>query len=351
MKWAGRRHDGQLAGEQIEQMGNSTVTRWLKAWVALGMVWLILGMAVLPAGVSYSPGKLFQHGLALTLFLPALILLLARPSRCLDFWRQPLVPWVLLLMVWGCLTLAWGQAIRPLDEVGHNVSILMFLFAWQQCLARDPQRLKHVLVGCGVAMAAVAVSAMIADPPSPELDGRLVGFGALSNANLAAGGMGAALMWLWPWRFERLVWRVLKWVAIVTLGLFILLTLTRSALGALFMALVAVVLCQGGRRAWQYSALLVALGLACAGIGAHFLMARGWSLRPEIFEVSMQLFLQHPLRGIGEGTPFQLKAGGLVFTHAHNMFSQLAIELGLPGLLLWTGIWLALGWRAWRHRH
>lgn len=37
--------------------------------------------------------------------------------------------------------------------------------------------------------------------------------------------------------------------------------------------------------------------------------------------------------------------------HAHNMFSQLAIELGLPGLLLWTGIWLVLGWRAWRHRH
>ncbi|PMQ06375.1 hypothetical protein DyAD56_05190 [Dyella sp. AD56] len=342
------KQDGHLAGTPIDA---HPVPRWLKTWVTFGMVWLIIGMSVLPAGMSYSPGKIFQYGLGLTLFLPTLVLLIARPGRFLVFWRQPLVPWVLLLLVWGCVSLAWSHATRPFDEAGHNVSILLFLFAWQQCIGSDEERCKRLLVGCGLAMAVVALGAIIADQPSPDLDGRLVGFGAMSNANLAAGGMGAALMWLWPWRLQHTAWRVLKWLAIATLGAFIVLTLTRSALGALFMALVVVALSQGGRRAWLYAGLLIALGAACAVIGAHFLMARGWSARPEIFQAAMHLFEQHPLRGMGQGSPFELHADGLLLMHAHNMFSQLAIELGLPGLLLWTGIWLVLGWRAWRHRH
>jgi O-antigen ligase len=81
------------------------------------------------------------------------------------------------------------------------------------------------------------------------------------------------------------------------------------------------------------------------------LAERGWSLRPEIFMQAKHLFFEHPWKGLGQGSDFQLQVGGETLTHAHNMFSQLAIELGLPGLLLWTGIWLALGWRGWCHRH
>jgi hypothetical protein len=87
-----------------EPMDAHPVPRWLKAWVTLGMVWLIIGMAVLPAGMSYSPGKIFQYGLGLTLFLPTLVLLITRPGRFLVFWLQPMVPWVLLLLVWGCVS-------------------------------------------------------------------------------------------------------------------------------------------------------------------------------------------------------------------------------------------------------
>jgi O-antigen ligase len=334
-----------------EQTNASTVTRWLHVWVVLGMVWLVLGLAVLPAGASYSPGKLFQHGLVLTLFLPSLALLVMRPRRFIGFWHQPLIPWVVLLLAWGCVTLFWGHALRPADEIGQNVSILLFLFAWQQCLSGDLLLLRRFLTGCALGLAVVAAVAVVLGLLHPEPDQRLVGFGAMANANLAAGAMGGALMWLWPWRFASKGWQLLKWATIAVLGAFVLLTLTRSALAAVFAALVVVALCSGGRRAWVYAGLLVALGLVCAAIGAHFLMARGWSMRPQIFELSKQMFLQHPFTGIGQGTPFHMTAGDMVLTHAHNMFSQLAIELGLPGLLLWTGIWLALGWRAWRHRH
>ncbi|AIF46462.1 O-antigen ligase family protein [Dyella japonica] len=331
-------------------VGDGAVTRWLRRLVVVGVVWLILGMAVMPAGVSFNPGKLYQRVLGLTLYLPALLLLVMRPSRALDFWRRPLVPWVLLLMGWSVLTLLWGHAVRPLDEAGHSVSIVLFLFGWQQVFSRDEALIRRLLVGCGLVMAVVAVAAIAMSLMYPQPDARLAGFGVMANANLAAGAMGAALLWLWPWRFGNTRGCIAKWAAISILGFFVVMTLTRSALAALFVALVLMVLSRGGRRAWLYAGMVVVIGIASAVAGAQFLMARGLSLRPEIFTQAMHLFLTHPWLGLGEGTPFQLKAGGEVMTHAHNMYSQLAIELGLPGLVLWAGIWLALGWLGWRCR-
>jgi O-antigen ligase len=35
-----------------------------------------------------------------------------------------------------------------------------------------------------------------------------------------------------------------------------------------------------------------------------------------------------------------VSAVGLEFDHTHNMFTHIAVEMGLPGMLLWTMVWL-----------
>lgn len=324
--------------------------RWLRALVCAGLAWLIVGLAVMPSGPSFNPGRWYQRILALTLYLPTLVLLARRPRSWLDFWRRPLMPAAVLLLAWGSLSLLWGHVDRPADEVARNLSILLFLLGWKQVLEGDRERTRWLLVGCGFAFAAVAIPATVRGLMYPPTDGRLVGFGVMANANLAAGAMGAALVWLWPWAPGTRRLAALKWVGISMLALFVLLTEARSALGALFCALVAMLMARGGRHARWYALAVALLGVAGFVAGLPMLMERGWSLRPEIFVQSLKLFLQHPWLGHGQGTPFQLHAGPETLTHAHNLFSQLAIELGLPGLLLWTGLWLALAWRAWQHR-
>lgn len=324
--------------------------RWLRLLVFAGLAWLIVGLAVMPSGPSFNPGRGYQRLLALTLYLPALALLIGHPRTWLDFWHRPLMPAAVLLLAWGSLSLLWGHAERPADEVARNLSILLFLLGWKQVLEGDRERTRWLLVGSGIAFAAVAIPAIAWGLMYPPTDGRLIGFGVMANANLAAGAMGAALVWLWPWMPGSRGLRILKWVALSVLALFVLLTEARSALGALFCALVAMILARGGRRAYGYALVVAVLGVAGFVAGLPMLMERGWSLRPEIFAQSMSLFLQHPWLGHGQGTPFQLHAGTETLTHAHNLFSQLAIELGAPGVLLWTGLWLALAWRAWRHR-
>ncbi|WP_233840544.1 O-antigen ligase family protein [Dyella sp. 2HG41-7] len=337
--------------ESRNPQGNTPIVVVLQRLLMAGMAWLIIGMAVMPSSISFNPSKAYQIVLALTMWLPTLALIAMRPKRVVDVCKMPTMPWVIALLAWGCVSLAWSHAPHRGDEAMRDFSIFLFLIACHWVFGGNEARTRWLLVNCALVLAAVSVFDIVEFALHPPTDDRLIGIGVMGNANLAAAGMGAGLIWLWPWRAEGWRWVTVKWLAISTLALFILLTFTRSAWAALFGALVVMVLCRGGRRAWLYAGVICVLGVLGVVAGFHVLMERGLSLRPEIFAKSLDMFLQHPLRGLGQGTAFTIEAGNETLDHAHNMFAQLAIELGLPAVLMWLGIWLALGWRAWRHRH
>lgn len=340
-----------LAIPAMDAPASRAVAPWVRQLLFAGVAWLVVGMAVMPAGPSYNPGKAYQYVLGLTLYLPALLLLVMRPACGRELWRQPLMPWTFALLGWSLLSLLWSQVPRHADEAGHSLSILFFLVAWQQGVALSVERIRSLLLGMSLVLAMVAAAALTWSFLHPEIDGRVSGFGVMDNPNLAAGAMGAALIWLWPWRFPPGVLRTVKWLSIAVLALFMVLSYTRSGWGALLAGFLALALCRGGRKAWISVGVTLLLALVVVLLNLPLLLQRGLSMRPQIFEQAWALFTQHPLRGLGIGSAFRFEVGGEVFTHAHNLFSQLAIELGLVGLLLWTGIWLALGWRAWRYRH
>lgn len=323
---------------------------WLHRLIHVGIICLIVGMAVMPAGASYNPGRIYQYLLGLTLYLPATALLIWRPGTWLTVWRQPLMPWVVLLLAWGSISLAWSNVEHPLDELARNVSILLFLYGWMQSMASRKGRISRLLLGSGIVFALAAIAAMVRFHLSPPVDGRLIGFGVMANSNLAAAAMAAGILWLANWQFPTFGLRATQALAIFILTLFIVFTNTRSAWAAAFAAVLVFVLCAHSKYRWWWASGLVALGLLGMVVGMPELVDRGWSMRPQIFMQSWDLFIQHPWMGFGQGADFQIVAGGVVQVHTHNLFSQLAVELGLPGLVLWSGIWLGLGWRGWRHR-
>src|SRR3989344_5455053 len=53
---------------------------------------------------------------------------------------------------------------------------------------------------------------------------------------------------------------------------------------------------------------------------------------------------------LGRGAPPSACLRSFVFDHAHNLFTHVAIELGLPGLLLWAATWIAVLREAWKVR-
>jgi putative inorganic carbon (HCO3(-)) transporter len=120
---------------------------------------------------------------------------------------------------------------------------------------------------------------------------------------------------------------------------------------------------------WLALLAALALGLWLWRAGAAFLqhwgewLSSGGTLtslagRQEVWSRALYMTQDFPFTGIGLGTfdrvqlllyPFFLSAG--LVHHAHNLFLQVAVDLGLPGLIAYLALWLGSfhsTWQAYR---
>lgn len=157
-------------------------------------------------------------------------------------------------------------------------------------------------------------------------------------------------------------------LAAVSMLLVLVLTKSRGAWVGLAAAL-AVLVALRWRWGWLASGLgAVGLGLwvGSLGWGAFLEMLtaneaiRGLDGRLEIWSRGLYMLRDFPFTGVGLGSygpvadrlyPFFLEPPASV-PHAHNLFLQVAVDLGLPGLLAWLVVFggvIACAWRVWRY--
>ncbi len=159
---------------------------------------------------------------------------------------------------------------------------------------------------------------------------------------------------LFAWNELRLAHRLL--LAVATSIVFLILGLTQSrgailALGVILLLLIAL------RWRWGWATIPLALAAVAATVAylgidrVLTLVASGVSLeglqgRLEVWSRALYIIQDFPLTGIGMGMfgtvadnlyPFFLNAPGSV-PHAHNLFLQVAVDLGIPGLIVWLSI-------------
>ncbi len=86
----------------------------------------------------------------------------------------------------------------------------------------------------------------------------------------------------------------------------------------------------------------------------------GWDGRKEIWSRAIYMIQDFPFTGVGMGSygfvadalyPLFSFAPGAIL-HAHNLFLQIGVDLGIPGLIAWLAILLvviALSWKQYRY--
>jgi putative inorganic carbon (hco3(-)) transporter len=163
-------------------------------------------------------------------------------------------------------------------------------------------------------------------------------------------------------------WQWALWLAAVLSAacMVFILVFTRSR-GGWLAAGVVLALLPLLRWRWGW-ALLLAVVLAAGG-GVYYLGPQpileilssndaigGLEGRVEIWSRAIYMIQDFPFTGIGMGSfmqvadllyPFFLAAPGKI-EHAHNLFLQVAVDVGLPGLLGWLAVLLTVAFTAWR---
>lgn len=143
------------------------------------------------------------------------------------------------------------------------------------------------------------------------------------------------------------------------------LSTSRSALGVTVAAAsVLIVWSAAARLRSRLAAGIAAAALALAAIGgagymwrtSHDQLTRGGSLRAQFTETSVRMIAERPIVGVGIGQYY--RQSSLFMTpqlawfygaeNAHDYFLQIAAELGLPGLAIFSALFAAALWRAGR---
>lgn len=155
---------------------------------------------------------------------------------------------------------------------------------------------------------------------------------------------------------------------VLTLGT-LLLTQSRGALGAAFLTLSALSAYYLRRKLWL---VLTLVGLAVLMASGIILLPEtiehyaemdietltgdiSLSARPEIWARAIRMLKDHPFTGIGLDAfpkvlstrypPFEMrKEAAQVIPHAHNLYLQVAMDLGMPGLVAFLALVMTATW-------
>ncbi|WP_329742044.1 O-antigen ligase family protein [Dyella sp. A6] len=331
---------------------NLTGSRFWSVTLGLGIAWMMVGMLVMPSGISYNPGRQYQYSLALLLYLPSLYAAIRlRAAWWRELWPQPAFRVFLALLAWAMLSLTWSTVHRPGDELGRILSVLLFVLGCHLWAGTRPERMRGLLpvAGCVMSLCALYYTAkFLRSAPVPG--DRIVGDGVIATANYAAAALGAVCVWLGQLLPRRRFYMVACMLALLAALGFVLLTQSRSVWLALACCALATPLWYRRRLTVSVALAVLVLIVVLAVRPLPVLLERGASYRPQILVQAMHLIAQHPLRGWGQGAPFVINVGDLHLVHSHNILTQTAIELGLPGLLLMMAMWALVAWSGWRHR-
>lgn len=323
-------------------------TRWAQTWMTVGLLWFLLAIALAPTN------KVFQQGLIALLWLPALVFCWSARVRVVELLREQ--RWIYLpmlgLLIWSLISLSWTNTEEPSREAKRLLYIMLFLLFFPVFANGRSERVIRVMQWGGIGLAVTALMAIIRFYGINQNGwvARVEGLGELSHPILGGYVIGLAAVWLLHW-VPRSRWMQAGWViALSFLCVFVMLSQSRGAALALLLTVLAMpIWCRDKRsRVIAVSALVVAM--LAFWMLEPLVLARGVSYRPQILVASLQMISEHPWLGLGLGGNYKVLAEGVYFDHSHNLFTHVAIELGLPGLLLWCAVWLAVLREAWKAR-
>jgi O-antigen ligase len=314
---------------------------------------------------------LFSHTITLRLLLLALGIVLAATVLARNRELRALPPiWILFALwaAWAALSLAWSlEPERTLKEWRNEVfyagATLWVCFVAAQ--AREARIFLPIVGGAAIVACALALDAFLraADRNFEGLHG-------------GAGNHSSALLMLTPcaimtaWYAQRRGWRIVMLAAAGMTALFLVsasATLNRTVwfgLAVQVALIVGLVLIRSTTFPGRRTRILALLAVAFTfGVGAavHTIQAdRGGraldqDTRLLVWPEVLKMAAERPLTGYGFGRGIlreslqkELRTVDSNLWHAHNLFLDALLQLGVPGLLLFVVLLGAIVREGWR---
>lgn len=291
-------------------------------------------------------------------------------------WRRALKLRLPLLLPWliyaGIALWSLAYAIDPgysqgeiKGEIGYGLLALLLTATWVRDVGALASLVRVLIAGAAIMIASALLNGLVMRPfwqqEMLEVASLYSGVGAFSTYLIMVLPFIIAYRLLLPPEATLRRWFLLALVCGGVMALY----LTGNRAGLLALALEGGVALgfgcfRSGLRLSRKTALTIVLATLILGAG----IASLFSLRPvaadprgEIWRIAMHDIQAQPLSGGGFGAQaFKLRNPEYVqehplHGHAHNMVLNKGVQMGVPGMLAFSALWLALFYRLWpRHQ-
>ena len=286
-------------------------------------------------------------------------------ARRTDLVTSAPVRWILLFGAWAMMSAAlFNELGIAAFTASLFVAILLFMLCTNIPVTRfEVRRVLRTIFYSVVGLIAHAWVLSALRPITPRFSGRLEGLGLLGNSNDLAAMISLAIpLGFAPWMRSRTLYNTIPWI--LTLGVLVPgLLLSQSRATVLAVAASALIYWVGKNQRQLRRRALIACGLL--PIAAVFSMSldfarsegdlQGSSASRLNYMISgLHMTAAHPIFGVGfNNYPLQFDNYSSYFEFewgqrtAHSTWIQIISELGIPGFLLFVGLYLAVAKRAW----
>lgn len=344
----------------------------LKGIAFLEPFWVLAAAPILLLPDRFVPDPLI--GTTTTLQPYAFLVLgIGWPVRWLAYGRftrlTPITIPLLLLLLWLPVNY-WAAADKQLalDALGYlllGITLYFALINWPPT-QNQPQRLTRLIlfIGIGLALAAPFLSNMALNNlyQIPGLTPLLTKLTELTPGNVNENRMAGTLVIIWPLfvilffqKQQTIWWRLFSGLGAIIILALLVFSQSRGALLAGIIGLGLLILMRWPRLSFLLPVFLAVFGYLVYRTGPElFLEAQsvdnpigGFDGRLEIWSRAFYALADFPFTGIGIGNfprvipilyPYFLIAPSVIVEHAHNIFIQVGIDLGLPGLIAYLAI-------------
>ncbi len=325
---------------------------WLARCAVLGLMVFLMAPWVLPTN------KLYHQLIILLFWLPALLSLFRQKLR--PSWRHPECWLYLLFCAWTLVIIFAQGTLDHLTKAKLPMYVgLSFVGVW--LAARNDRWSIEQLLFFAALFGGLGAAYSWLDFYWLQGNGfgsRLSAHGLWDTPIPAAHAVGALAIFgallLPDLRQSRHYLLLYTLVGVAALGfmLFLISSQTRGVWVALLAALVFICAIDFNRRRIVLLLLVFGSLFAVFLINAEFLLQRGVSYRPQLWQGGIDLIRQNPFMGLGfDAYSINIPALAHSFKHPHNLFLDIGVRLGLVGLALFMLLWSCAAWRGWQHRH
>lgn len=307
-------------------------------------------------------------------------LLISSPGHIVTYTRSPTDVIILFILLWLPVNL-W---LSP-DRTTSWVAIGYLLFGLASYLAlinwiparRNPPLIAALITFSGGILAAIS-SPLIAWKPQfrlfhfplyDYLQSIPINVGETIHPNVLAGMLVLALPLILSLILQKSIVpeerlcryismsRIFYGVLFGLISIILMLTQSRGGYVAAMTALILVVILHWPRLLYPFIVLIIIAIVVVRQVNTQLLLDQlggdgslgGWDGRIYIWTLSVNAFYNFFLTGIGIGTfrtvipllfPMQVSIEG--FPHSHNLFLQIGLDLGLPGLIAYLALLINL---------